>query len=195
MKRLITAYHFAAEKHKNQRRKDATKSPYINHPIQVAQLLDLAGVSDEDTIIAGILHDTVEDTGTTLKELVDCFGSNVASIVAECTDDKSLPKVKRKQLQIIDAGHHSIPAKLVKLADKLSNLSDIKENPPAAWSQEQIRGYVVWAYAVCQEMTGTNLVLESHLHKLFMSFGIIELSQNERNALLEKYYQSMADSK
>lgn len=99
MQRVIKAYNFAAQKHTNQRRKNVEASPYINHPIEVADLLAQAGVKDKKVIIAGILHDTVEDTDTTYQDLVEEFGEKIADFVMECTDDKSLPKVERKNIK------------------------------------------------------------------------------------------------
>ena len=110
-KQLITALAFAADKHRNQRRKDADASPYINHPIALANLfLNEAGVEDQRVLIAAILHDTIEDTDTTEQELVKDFGKDVADIVLEVTDDKTLPKAERKQLQI---GFHSPSAPML----------------------------------------------------------------------------------
>src|SRR5436190_22461105 len=97
----LHALTFAAERHRNQRRKDAGASPYINHPIAVAAVLATeAAVTDEVTLIAALLHDTVEDTETSLEELQKRFGAEVAHLVREMSDDKSLPKQVRKQLQI-----------------------------------------------------------------------------------------------
>jgi len=97
----LHALEFAAERHRNQRRKDADGSPYINHPIAVASVLATeATVTDEATLLAALLHDTVEDTGTTLQELQQLFGTEVAALVGEMSDDKSLPKETRRQLQV-----------------------------------------------------------------------------------------------
>lgn len=119
MKKLVAAIAFAADKHRNQRRKDEEASPYINHPIALADVLaNEAGVEDERVIVAAVLHDTVEDTETTEQELLRLFGKDVADIVMEVTDDKSLPKEERKRLQVEHAATISRRAKLVKLADK-----------------------------------------------------------------------------
>lgn len=127
---LIGAVAFAAEKHRNQRRKDADASPYINHPIALANVLANEGrVHDVAVICAAVLHDTIEDTETTEDELRSLFGPEVASIVLEVTDDKALEKQVRKQLQIEHAPHASPKAKLVKLADKICNLRDILASP------------------------------------------------------------------
>ena len=114
MNRIIQAIAFAAEKHRNQRRKDADASPYINHPIALANVLaNEAGIADEKVLIAAILHDTIEDTETTAEELAEAFGEEIADIVFEVTDDKALPKAERKRLQIVNAPSSSKRAKLV----------------------------------------------------------------------------------
>ncbi|AGA33744.1 Metal dependent phosphohydrolase [Thioalkalivibrio nitratireducens DSM 14787] len=146
---ILRALAFAAHKHRDQRRKDADASPYINHPIALADILaNEAGVTDPAVLCAAILHDTIEDTETTLEELEDAFGPEIATIVAEVTDDKTLPKDQRKQLQVEHAAHASPRAKLVKLADKIANLRDIAATPPADWSTERKREYFDWARQV-----------------------------------------------
>ena len=188
MQTIIKAYEFAAQKHKMQRRKDPNKSPYINHPIQVASLLSQAGVTNHEIICAGILHDTIEDTKTTYEELIQEFGKNIATLVMECTDDKSLPKVERKKLQIEHAYNISFGAKLVKLADKYANLSDIQTNPPASWSQKEIEGYVLWAFLVCSGLEKTNEFLESKLMQIFKNYRVDRLNTDEVYQKLEEYY-------
>lgn len=159
--RLIKAADFAALKHRMQRRKDAEASPYINHPLALARVLKLeAGVADTDVLIAAILHDTVEDTQTTVEELGREFGPAIASIVAEVTDDKRLPKPERKRLQVENAAHSSPQARLVKLADKICNLRDVRDAPPAQWPLERRRGYFEWARSVIDGIRGTHPVLE-----------------------------------
>jgi guanosine-3',5'-bis(diphosphate) 3'-pyrophosphohydrolase len=159
---LIRAVAFAATKHRDQRRKDADASPYINHPIALAHVLAFeGGVSDTPVLCAAVLHDTVEDTATTFEELTAEFGSKVAGIVREVTDDKTLEKQARKQLQIDHAPHLSYEAKLVKLADKICNLRDILASPPADWPTERKQAYFDWAKAVVAGLRGTNSALES----------------------------------
>ena len=161
MNPLLSAIAFAADKHRNQRRKDADASPYINHPIALANLLaNEAGVADERVLIAAILHDTIEDTETTEQELVQAFGPEVAAVVMEVTDDKTLDKAERKRLQIAHAPHASREAKLVKLADKTCNLRDMATSAPAGWSLERRREYFDWAKAVIDGLRGTHPVLE-----------------------------------
>ena len=167
-KQLITALAFAADKHKNQRRKDADASPYINHPIALANLLlNEAGVEDQRVLIAAVLHDTIEDTDTTEQELVRHFGKDVADIVLEVTDDKALPKAERKRLQIEHAAHISRRAKLVKLADKICNLRDITASPPTDWSVDRKREYFDWAKSVVDELRGVHPGLEHLFDKTY----------------------------
>lgn len=159
---FIKAVAFAAEKHRNQRRKDADASPYINHPIALANVLaNEAGVRDVAVLCAAILHDTIEDTETTAVELEEAFGTHITSIVLEVTDDKSLEKHVRKQHQIDHAPHSSPEAKLVKLADKICNLRDILASPPSDWSIERKVAYFDWAEQVVSGLRGTHTGLEA----------------------------------
>jgi guanosine-3',5'-bis(diphosphate) 3'-pyrophosphohydrolase len=146
---VIRAVEFAAQKHRMQRRKDSDASPYINHPIALMHVLCIDGGITEPVILAAAaLHDTIEDTETTEQELRSIFGDEIASVVLETTDDKSLAKVERKRLQIENAQHMSREAALVKLADKICNLRDVAVNPPAEWSVERRIEYFDWAKAV-----------------------------------------------
>ncbi|WP_121324194.1 HD domain-containing protein [Paraburkholderia sp. RAU2J] len=161
MNKIIRAIDFAAEKHRNQRRKDAERTPYINHPVALANVLaNEAGISDENVLVAAVLHDTIEDTQTTADELHDIFGPLVCKIVQEVTDDKSLPKQERKRLQVEHAPNLSKSAKLIKLADMISNLRDMAVNPPADWDIDRKRGYFHWAYAVVAGLRGVHPGLE-----------------------------------
>lgn len=154
---LLKAISYAAEKHRNQRRKDQDASPYINHPIAVATVLASEGNVDNEKILLGaILHDTVEDTETTFKDLEDIFGSEIADIVKEVTDDKTLPKATRKELQIEHAVHASPYAKQIKIADKICNIRDILRTPPADWSVERKRDYLDWTGKVVAGCRGIN---------------------------------------
>ncbi len=159
-KQLLHALELASLKHRDQRRKDQEKSPYINHPIAVASLLAQHGVTDPTALLAAILHDTIEDTATTRDELVAAFGEQVAACVCEVTDDKSLPKARRKELQIEHAAHLSTSAKLVKLADKICNLRDIVDSPPADWPETRRQEYVVWCKQVVDGLRGVSPALE-----------------------------------
>ena len=146
---LLSAISFAATKHSKQRRKDVEASPYINHPLQLAHVLATQGdVSDVQTLMAAVLHDTVEDTLTTYGELVEHFGNTVADVVMEVTDDKALVKADRKQYQVDHAPHLSERAALVKLADKTCNLRDVANSPPAGWPLARKQEYFDWAKRV-----------------------------------------------
>ncbi len=158
---ILAAASFAAEKHRNQKRKGSDGQPYINHPIEVASLLANFGkIDDADVIIAGLLHDTVEDCGVSSEEIESKFGKRVADYVLEVTDDKSLPKADRKRLQIEHAPHLSHGAKQVKLADKISNIRDVTANPPHDWDLTRRREYVEWGEKVVAGLRGANQDLE-----------------------------------
>jgi GTP diphosphokinase / guanosine-3',5'-bis(diphosphate) 3'-diphosphatase len=166
---VLTAAAFASRKHSTQRRKDAAASPYINHPLELARLLaDEGGVTDVVTLCAALLHDTVEDTDTTLDELTALFGAEVASVVAEVTDDTTLPKADRKAAQVAHAAHISRRAQLVKLADKISNLRDVATSPPDRWTLERRQEYFDWGKSVVDQMRGTHPVLEALFDSTFM---------------------------
>jgi len=159
---LLRATEFAAEKHRDQRRKGAGASPYINHPIEVATMLaTVAGVDDLVVLAAAVLHDTLEDTETSPAELERAFGPEVRLLVEEVTDDKSLERADRKRLQIEHAPRMSAPAKLIKLADKTANVSDVADRPPAGWPLERRRDYLDWAERVVAGCRGVNGALEA----------------------------------
>jgi guanosine-3',5'-bis(diphosphate) 3'-pyrophosphohydrolase len=159
---IIKAAAFAARKHKTQRRKDAEASPYINHPIALADVLaNEGGIADPAVLCAAILHDTIEDTETTAAELEVEFGGQIAGIVQEVTDDKELAKQVRKQRQIEMAPFVSREAKLVKLADKICNLRDLFVSPPQGWSQARRRDYLDWSAQVVGGLRGTHAGLEA----------------------------------
>ncbi len=167
---LIKAVSFAAHKHKDQRRKDVSASPYINHPISLAEVLvTVGGVTDINTICAALLHDTVEDTETTQDELTANFGAEISDIVMEVTDDKSLSKEARKQAQIDHSTHLSKQARAVKLADKISNLRDVTESPPPDWSLDRRQKYFDWARKVIDGMRGDWNELEAEFDRQYSS--------------------------
>jgi guanosine-3',5'-bis(diphosphate) 3'-pyrophosphohydrolase len=157
---VVRALAYAAARHENQRRKNAKGTPYINHPIALLEILVTCGVTDGIVLAAALLHDTIEDTGATAEELTAQFGAEVAAIVVEVSDDKSLPKAERKRLQIEHAASASPRAKLVKLADKIANLRDMVTDPPAYWPLERRLAYFDWAAAVLEGLRGTHAQLE-----------------------------------
>jgi len=160
---LLAALKFAAHKHSRQRRKDSEATPYINHLIEVAEVLSrIGGVTDLPTLQAAILHDTIEDTETSPQELENYFGKEVCLLVQEVTDDKSLPKQERKRLQVEHAPNLSTPAKLIKLGDKICNVSEITPTKPAEWLLQRKLEYLDWAEKVVSGCRGSNLDLEQH---------------------------------
>ena len=112
------------------------------------------------TLCAALLHDTIEDTETTPEELEEQFSAEIRRIVQEVTDDKALPKAERKRLQIEHASELSHRARLVKLADKISNLRDLTLNAPSEWSLQRRRDYFDWAKKVIDKVRGTHKKLE-----------------------------------
>jgi guanosine-3',5'-bis(diphosphate) 3'-pyrophosphohydrolase len=159
--KLLDALSFAAEKHRDQRRKGKDASPYINHPIEVARLLaEVGGVRDPDILCAAVLHDTIEDTQTTGEDLEKLFGRRVRELVEEVSDDKSLPKEVRKTLQVEHAPHLLEDAKPIKLADKICNIRDVTHSPPD-WSHERRVGYLEWAAEVVDGLRGVSPELEA----------------------------------
>ena len=159
---LLKALAFSAHKHRDQRRKDRAASPYINHPIALANVLvKEGGITDVEVLCAALLHDTVEDTATTHKEIRRRFGARIARIVEEVTDDKRLPRKERKRLQIKHASTISRDAQLVKLADKIVNLRDVARRPPVTWDSKRRREYFDWAKRVIDGLRGVHGRLEA----------------------------------
>jgi guanosine-3',5'-bis(diphosphate) 3'-pyrophosphohydrolase len=178
---LLTSLQFATEKHRNQRRKNFDASPYINHPIQVAELLWRVGQVRDITILVGaLLHDTLEDTSATAQEIGELFGETVLFLVQEVSDDKRLPKAQRKQLQIERAPYVSNRAKHIKLADKISNIQDLIHEPPHEWSHQRRQLYLAWSMQVVAGLRGVNLQLEAYYDKIYAQASeMLALSENE----------------
>lgn len=164
---IFKALRFSAEKHNDQRRKDAKSSPYINHPIQVVETLwTIGGVRDVTLLLASLLHDTIEDTETQPDEIREEFGGEVLALVLEVTDDKSLPKQVRKQLQVETAPHKTRNAKLLKLADKICNVDDMINSPPPDWPVERKQEYLLWTERVVAGLRGVNEKMEKYYDDL-----------------------------
>jgi (p)ppGpp synthase/HD superfamily hydrolase len=160
--RIACAADYAARQHIAQKRKGERAEPYINHLTEVAALLaEATEGGDPVLVMGGLLHDTIEDTGTTYDELALRFGPDVADLVAEVTDDKSLPQKERKRRQVEHAPHLSPRAKLLKIADKTSNLRGLITSTPAGWSAERLADYVDWAEQVVRSCRGLNPRLEA----------------------------------
>ena len=172
------ALDFAAQKHTAQRRKGEAHEPYINHLAEVALLLaEATGGRDLNLVLAGLLHDTIEDTATSYKELAGKFNEDVAGLVREVTDDKSLPKAERKELQVQTASQKSDRAKMIKIADKISNLLSILNSPPADWSEERKREYFEWAARVVDGCRGMSRALEDKFDEAYSAFRHISRSR------------------
>ncbi len=166
---LLKAIDFAAHKHRDQRRKGVEASPYINHPIDLANILcNEGGITDPVILAAALLHDTLEDTKTSWEELRGQFGEEVADVVAEVTDTKWIKqKDTRKRLQISKASHSSVRARAVKIADKISNLRDILTSPPSDWPLERKQAYFDWAKQVVDGVRGSYPQLEQRFDALY----------------------------
>lgn len=165
--RLLAAAHFAADRHRDQRRKGARNTPYINHPLEVAdRIVRVGGVDDVDVLAAAILHDTIEDTETTADEIERAFGPVVTALVLEVTDDRSLTSMERKRLEIEHASTLSPDAKLIKLSDKISNVADMETNPPSHWSRQRMRDYLDFAEQIAIGCRGANAALEAEFARV-----------------------------
>jgi guanosine-3',5'-bis(diphosphate) 3'-pyrophosphohydrolase len=161
--RLVSeAAELAARRHNGMARKGRGNEPYINHLAEVANLLSVATEgADAELVAAGWLHDTIEDTDTTPEELVQKFSERVASLVVECTDDMSLPKAERRRLQVVNAPHKSPGAKLIKIADKVSNIRARVLPDPTAEERDDLADYLNWAERVVTGCRGGNAWLDS----------------------------------
>jgi guanosine-3',5'-bis(diphosphate) 3'-pyrophosphohydrolase len=168
---VLKAAHFAAVKHASQKRKGAAAEPYINHLIEVAELVSNA-ITDPDTnlVVAALLHDTIEDTKTTKEELVQAFGFDIADLVLEVTDDKSLPDAERKRRQVEHAPKLSVRAQVIKIADKISNLRGILYSPPANWNWQRKREYFDWGKQVVDALTAPNPMLRREFDSVYQKF-------------------------
>jgi (p)ppGpp synthase/HD superfamily hydrolase len=158
---VLRAADMAARWHVHQRRKGIAQEPYVNHLLEVASLVtEATGGADPEDVIAALLHDAIEDQGIMPEVIASEFGQHVADIVIEVTDDKALPKDERKRRQVETAPKKSREAKLIRLADKTSNLRTIATSPAADWSVERRLEYVEWAKSVVVGLRGTSPWLE-----------------------------------
>jgi (p)ppGpp synthase/HD superfamily hydrolase len=164
----MKAAHFAAARHCGQVRKGAAAEPYVNHLLEVAELVAGAlAEPDPNLVMAALLHDTIEDVGVTKEELTETFSQDVANLVLEVTDDKSLPKKERKRLQVANAPHKSVRAQVIKLADKISNLRAILASPPTDWSAQRQREYFEWAKQVVDALSAPNQSLKTEFERVY----------------------------
>jgi guanosine-3',5'-bis(diphosphate) 3'-pyrophosphohydrolase len=159
---VCEAAELAARRHNGMARKGRANEPYINHLAEVANLLSTATDGrDAELVAAGWLHDTMEDTATTHDELAQRFGLRVAGLVTEVTDDMSLPKSERRRRQIVDAPHKSAGAKLIKIADKISNVRARIHADPTDEERENLDDYAAWAERVVAGCRGGNAMLDA----------------------------------
>lgn len=166
---ILRAADQAARWHARQRRKGAEQEPYVNHLIEVASLVAHAGGSP-DAIVAALLHDAIEDQKITPETIAEQFGTTVAALVLEVTDDKTLPKAERKAIQVQSSAGKSPSAKLLKLADKTSNVRSVTRSPPDGWDVERRRAYVVWCGDVVVGLRGASPFLEAEFDKAVAAF-------------------------
>jgi len=190
LKDFVETVHFACLKHRDQRRKNPYKSPYINHPVEVAHILADNGVEDVKILQAALLHDVLEDTSCTYEELVEHFGTEVADIVREVTDDKTTTKYERKKAQLDLTCKKSIGARLVKIGDKISNTKDLKDTPPEGWTELQCLGYIHWSFAICLSVIEAGDIsekLQCCVWKHFESLGFDSVDEE----VLTQYFESL----
>ena len=162
IRRVMAALAFAARAHANQRRKGAAQEPYVNHLIEVAELVaEATGGADEDALAAALLHDVAEDCGVTAEALAETFGDEVARVVAECSDDMMLPKDERRRARIAAAPHKTPRARMVKIADLISNLRATAASPPAGWPVERRLGYLEGCRALAVAARGASATLDA----------------------------------
>jgi guanosine-3',5'-bis(diphosphate) 3'-pyrophosphohydrolase len=172
--KIAEALVFATDRHKNQFRKGTGKIPYINHPVNVLKLLSKFGETDTDLLAAALLHDVIEDTTKNeqeIKELSDIihlkFGENVLLTVLEVSDNKNLPVKERKRLQVVHTPNLSDRAKKLKIADKICNMIDIKNDPPLNWPLERKLRYLDWAKQVVAGARGLNKKLDQYFDQVY----------------------------
>ncbi len=171
---VIQALKFAAFKHRYQQRQsgDDQPIPYLNHPIEVMHILSEAGITNPDILSAALLHDTLEDTETTIEELLQHFGPTITNLVIEATDDQTPPRAERYAAQVVKVPHYSHDAKLIKLADRIANIKD-SIIPPATWSRERQLGHFAQSQKIVNLMRGTHEKLEAMYDKAFQQAEII----------------------
>jgi len=191
--KLTAAIVYAAEAHKHQRRK-ADDSAYICHPLRVMNILSCGLTDDKEVLCAAVLHDVVEDTDVTISDVFDRFGEEVAEMVAEVTDDRSLSKAERKRAQVEKMKTASKGAQMIKLADKIDNCKDLIKQVPPGWTKERVQGYFVWCRAVVANMKDVLTALVDYFNdvcSLDVADGYPALPDGDHAEFLERYYASM----
>jgi guanosine-3',5'-bis(diphosphate) 3'-pyrophosphohydrolase len=192
LKTLGDVLEFVSKAHASRTRQPGV--PDINHLIECFNILVQADIVDNSTLCAALLHDVLEDTDTTYEDLSQRFGKEIADIVLECTDKKGLSPIEKKQAQMEDITKLSNPAKLVKLADKLSNCSGLITSPPPFWSENEIMFYMAWCRKLVEQVKGLNHILDMRLFKTFLDGNIARFSNDMLNHAVELYYLNIKNS-
>jgi guanosine-3',5'-bis(diphosphate) 3'-pyrophosphohydrolase len=171
VERILNALCYAADCHQNQTRRNAKQTPYINHPLTVAEnIVSIGKVYDADVVIAGLLIDTIDDTKATYEDIRKMFGSKVEGYIKELTEDKFLSSAKRKKLQIIHAPSKSKGAAIIKLSENLYNLNNLMQDPPMEWTRDRIDQYFQWAQTVVDNLPEANAPLKEEVHKVIHQY-------------------------
>jgi len=189
---LNNAIKYATRMHHGQKRKNTRGDDYITHPLEVMQYLKDHGVTDEDVLVCAVLHHVVKDTPSTYDSLLLLFGERVVNMIQEVTDDKSLPKLERKMLQVGGVGVKSLGARLVKIGDKWSNTRKLLEDAPVGWTTVQINGYIMWSEHVCRNACKPGDVppeLRKDIVRHFDDLGAYDMDDE----VLQAYYDSMRE--
>ncbi len=168
---VFDALIFGAEKHKAQVRSNLKKTPYIIHPIEVADFVMRIGkVYDKNVLSAALLHDVMDETGTTYEEIENRYGKIVSQYVQEMTVKKELTLKEQKKYQIIQAFHQTPSVAVIKLSDKLSNLKTLAQTPPASWSRDRIDQYFQWAQSVIENLPEANSFLKQAVKDVILNY-------------------------
>jgi (p)ppGpp synthase/HD superfamily hydrolase len=163
---VLRAADAAARWHVHQRRKGSAQEPYVNHLLEVASLVaEATHGEDPDLVIAALLHDAIEDQEVPGELIAREFGKEAADLVGEVTDDKRLAKEERKRLQIENASKKSTRAKMIKLADKTSNLRAIAYSPSPDWSVKRRLEYIEFSKRVVAGLRGVSAWLEQQFDR------------------------------
>jgi GTP diphosphokinase / guanosine-3',5'-bis(diphosphate) 3'-diphosphatase len=158
--KLVNMIRFVEERHFGQKRKSYDLD-FTYHLYEIMLILSNAGVTDKDILMAGLGHDLIEDTDTTQDEIRKQFGDKVTNIILDCTDDRTTKKKDRKLHQIKIASQLDINSRLVKLADKISNLQSLLIAPPKKWDSQRLYGYILWSRKVVLELQ-ENLITDKN---------------------------------
>jgi len=159
--RFSAALLFAARQHGVATKKGQPEIPFFHHCLEVAHtLIRIAKIRDATTLIAALLHDTIEHADTDPQAIRERFGEDVLAIVQEVSDDKHQPTEIRRKRQLAQIPQLSHPARLIRLADKFCNLLDRVQHPPPQWSAADLQTYCKWSRSAVAALRGSNSALE-----------------------------------